>query len=166
MSFLRAKGLGDTGETYVINFLRKMNYEAHRAPSRTREFDLICKRPRQKQFTVEVKFDHMAQKTGNLAIEYENTTQGQASGIKGTTADIWCHLILDGDNITIWMVNTNKLREFVDNIKPFKDLVGGDGNAALKIYRQHLILPIFERLDTVSCEKEVVSIIRKLLKGT
>ena len=60
---------------------------------------------------VEVKWDKRAAGTGRLYFEVENTRQRAPSGIMATTADIWCHVLGEGERALI--VPVPALREFL-----------------------------------------------------
>ena len=73
-------------------------------------------------FTVEVKYDEMQSKTGNIAIEIYNPKSGKPS--------------------------VKALRRFCEETTPFKMFSSaGDGNAAILLYKTEDILEIFERID-------------------
>ena len=59
-------------------------------------------------FGVEVKWDKRAAETGNLYFEVENTRRREASGIAGTNADYWCHVLGNGDEALL--ARTSALR--------------------------------------------------------
>ena len=67
-------GYGTHGEKFVVQVFEQAGISCVKNPDvNTRlEHDLDCKIGRTK-FTTEVKFDVMAQRTGNIAIEYHNT---------------------------------------------------------------------------------------------
>jgi hypothetical protein len=112
-------------------------------------------------FTIEVKFDKMASKTGNLAIEYYNTKSKKPSGILATTSDLWAVVL--NEPSSIWLVKTTDLLTFFHNEKPLKDIkYGGDKNASMKIFSKQHILPIFQRIDSIK-SSELMSAIAKLL---
>ena len=112
-------------------------------------------------YTVEVKNDNYSLKSGNIAIEVENTSQKKPSGLMATESDLWA--IVRGDEV--WLANTQELRSFVMENKPFKVIEnGGDGNALLLLYKIGNILPaIFEQIDGLD-EKELKDIINRLLE--
>lgn len=60
--------------------------------------------------TFEIKYDLLASKTGNIAIEYE--CRNKASGISITESDYYCYIIANTkcDDIYI-LIETNKLKE-------------------------------------------------------
>lgn len=115
-------------------------------------------------FRAEVKFDKMAARTGNIAVEHHNTRSDTPSGIAATTADLWV-FVLSGKDGT-WVAATAALKTFVSETEPHKEIFGGgDNNAALKLYRKDVILPaVFRRVDELGpgC---FVSTIRAALGG-
>jgi len=161
----KAFGIGHKGEQEVIALLNRCGIITEKEPDKEKRYDhdLVCQLGK-KRFTCEVKFDSMACQTGNLAIEWWNSKKNEPSGLTVTKANLWVHLIRDGSNITVWVTNTNTLREYVKNNEPHKKIEkAGDDNASLNLYRTDDILSIFERLDNIS-DKDVLTIIRKALK--
>ena len=75
--------------------------------------------------TIEVKYDRMTRKTGNVYIEYES--RGKASGIRTTEADYWTYFTHDDECFTI---STKKLKEKIIKLKP-KRVPGGDNNSSM-----------------------------------
>lgn len=125
-------------------------------------YDIACKMGR-KKFTVEVKSDYMAEKTGNLAIEYYNSKKGTPSGVTVTKADLWVHCIKDGTNLTVWATSVKNLKAFIAAEEPIKKVeFGGDDNASLLLYSDYHILEIFERLDNLP-ENQIKKAIKRLL---
>src|ERR1051326_3840573 len=136
MGFKRDWSMGKQGEDFVEKIFKKHQIEIkfNDDSKKLKEYDLIGKIDK-KQFTVEVKFDYMAQKTNNLAIEYKNCQTNEKSGIEGTKANLWCHIILDQGNPTAWLTSVEKLRSFIKKNKPWKIIErAGDGNASLYLY--------------------------------
>ena len=78
-------------------------------------YDLSVLSAQNEHFSVEVKWDKRAAATGNLYFEVENTRRRQASGIAGTTADLWCHVLAEGDEALL--ARTSTLRSFLTNGK-------------------------------------------------
>ena len=98
-------------------------------------------------FTVEVKYDEMQAKTGNIAIEIYNPKSAKASGLTATKATLWCH-VLQG---SVWITSVDKLKKFCEDTPPFKSFNSvGDGNASILLYKTEDILKIFERIDECS----------------
>ncbi|MCE7873058.1 hypothetical protein DYH09_22135 [bacterium CPR1] len=61
--------------------------------------------------SVEVKWDKRASESGNLYFEVENTRQQKPSGVMATTADLWCHVLGEGERGLI--VTVPSLRRFL-----------------------------------------------------
>ena len=100
-------------------------------------------------FTVEVKYDEMQAKTGNIAIEIYNPRSGKPSGLTATKASLWCQVLKD----SVWITSVKALRKFCEETTPFKMFSSaGDGNAAILLYKTEDILEIFERID--ECSKQ------------
>jgi len=162
----RAFSIGNKGEQAVINFFTQNGIEAVKDEDKTKRYDhdILCKLGKTK-FTCEVKFDAMAAKTGNVAIEHHNSKKDEPSGIEITKADIWIHLLKDDNNITIWATNVKTLKDFVKNNEPFKKTTkSGDNNANLMLYKLEAILPIFIQLDNISQKELVQKSVKSLLK--
>lgn len=164
MSKAAAFGIGNKGEKEVIALLNKCGIVTEKEPDREKRYDhdLVCQLGK-KKFTCEVKFDSMACQTGNLAIEWWNSKKDAPSGLTVTKANLWVHLIRDGSNIAVFIINTSKLRNFVNNTQAFKDIEkGGDNNASLKLFKLDDILPEFTRIDnlhTDDIKKQIKSIL-------
>lgn len=159
--------LGNFGEQRVIQFLTENGIKAEKENDYNKRYDhdLICSFGR-KKFTIEVKFDAMACKTGNLAIEYWNSKKDEPSGITSTKSTFYIYLIRDDTNTTIWLTKTKDLKDFLADTPPFRIVEGcGDENADLMLYKTIDILDkVFHRLETLS-KDEVQKVFRKLLKG-
>ncbi|HRI28272.1 MAG TPA: hypothetical protein PK715_09480, partial [Chitinophagales bacterium] len=79
--------------------------------------------------TFEVKNDLMAEKTGNIAVEYES--RGKASGLSTTTADFWVYKFSG----VYYMLETSRLKtELFSNKNYWKDVTGGDWGSNTKMY--------------------------------
>lgn len=128
-------------------------------------FDIQAKVDR-KKFTIEVKYDSMAQKTNNIAIEVWNTKKDEPSGLNITEADLWIHCLNDDTNITVWAIKVDRLKEVVKEMKPLKVVENsfrGDSNAKLFIYTIDSIIQEFVRLDNISNE-QVKKEVKRLVK--
>ena len=80
-------------------------------------------------FTFEVKYDQMASKTGNIAVEYE--TRQCASGLSVTKADYWVYKINDSH----YVLKTEKLKRKLYQQKRFKrKVIGGDAGSNTKMF--------------------------------
>lgn len=74
-------------------------------------YDLSVVAATQEHFSVEVKWDKRAAETGNFYFEVENTRRREPSGIAGTTADLWCHVLGEGDEALL--ARTTVLRALI-----------------------------------------------------
>jgi len=169
MGFPQSHNIGKQGEGLLIAILNSVGLNATKNQDLETKYDYdVSFQLGKSNKTVEVKFDAMAVKTGNLCIEYHNSKQDKPSGIDVTKADIWCHIVLDGDNPTVWITSVAKLRSYIQNNEPMKKIKnGGDKNANLYLYRLDDILlggnSIFKRIDNVD-NTTVTKHIKEVLK--
>lgn len=85
---------------------------------------------------VEVKTDRMADKTGNVAVEY--TYKGLPSGIATTEADVWAFVLYEGQ--VIIFIDTDRLKRLARKyFKLERNVKGGDDNQSMLI-----LIPIEE----------------------
>lgn len=152
--------LGKRGEDFISILLEKSGIACKKMPGNFIDYDFECKLGR-KKFTIEVKYDWLAQKTGNIAIEYRNTRQDKPSGISATTADLWVTLIEDGNNIVAWVCKTEDLKKLF--FAGGREVNGGDNNSAMKLFKQEEIFAISVRVDDAVDEKDIVKRVKKLL---
>lgn len=159
-------GYGTHSEKFVVQVFEQAGISCVKNPDvNTRlEHDLDCKIGRTK-FTTEVKFDVMAQRTGNIAIEYHNTKKDAPSGLNATKANIWAHILYDDSNKTLWITSVAKLKDYCNKNTPKKVVKNaGDKNANLLIFSCDVILPdIFHRVENVD-SKTINKIVKELLK--
>jgi hypothetical protein len=79
--------------------------------------------------TYEVKNDLMAQKTGNIAIEYES--RGKSSGINVTKANYWIYKFAG----LFFLFETQKIKEeLFTNKNYYRNVTGGDFDSNTKMY--------------------------------
>jgi hypothetical protein len=166
MAFVKNFAQGKKGEKYVKQSLvsAKIECEFNEDSTKRLDYDLAGKFGK-KKFTIEVKLDFMAARTGNIAIEYYNSSKGEKSGVDATKATIWAHIIMDEGNPTIWLTSVKSLKSYIKNNTPFRTVsAAGDGNAELHLYKSDIILPaIFHRIDNIS-EEQKKKIIKELIK--
>jgi len=85
---------------------------------------------------VEVKTDRMADKTGNVAVEY--AYKGLPSGIATTEADVWAFVLYEGQ--VIIFIDTDRLKRLARKyFKLERNVKGGDDNQSMLI-----LIPIEE----------------------
>jgi hypothetical protein len=167
MAFKRDFSLGKQGEKLVKKIFEKNNieFELNTDKKKLSDFDASGKIGN-KKFSIEIKYDWLSQKTNNLAIEFYNSKKEEKSGIDGTKATLWCHIILDQGNPTAWLTSVKALKNFIKNNKPWKIIENaGDGNANLYLYNDIVILEaVFHRIDLLE-ESEFKKLIKDLIKG-
>jgi hypothetical protein len=73
---------------------------------------------------IEVKFDEMAAKTGNLCFEMSNGSK--MTGIMATKADRVYYVVPNGDGATVYVFDTEKLRAFISDPANVTIKNGGD----------------------------------------
>lgn len=78
----------------------------------------------EEHINIEVKFDEMAAKTGNLCFEMSNGTK--MTGIMTTKADRVYYVVPNEEAATVYVFDTEKLREFISNPDNVTIKNGGD----------------------------------------
>ncbi len=95
--------------------------------SANNKFDIMGKY-QGKEISFEVKWDIMAEKTGNVAIEYES--RGKMSGISVTKACYWIYKISG----KFYLIKTEKIKEEINNKAYHRNVTGGDYGSNTKMY--------------------------------
>ncbi|SVC67323.1 uncharacterized protein METZ01_LOCUS320177, partial [marine metagenome] len=130
---------------------------------RNPDWDIECGFPSlaDKYFTIEVKYDMYEQRSGNFAIEVFNTNKQKESGLFGTQADLWCHVLSE----EIWMAHVEKLRLWTSS-NPANRIIehAGDGNATIWLYAKKEITEALTRIDNLD-HSEVREIVENELSG-
>jgi len=148
--------IGEAAEKRVMKFLNQFDGVValkHNDTKTRSHYDLVCTRNGQR-FTVEVKHDLYASKSGNVAIEFYNPRSGKDSGINVTRADLWCHIIDD----IFYFTTVEKLKQYTHTHTGRMISTGGDGNASLMLYRMDTMLPaIFVTLDDGETLEELLN---------
>lgn len=141
-NFSKSLKQGNVGQKYLTDLLDSKNvkWESNKDIS----YDLIITSPI--VTTLEVKYDIMFAKTGNLAIEFRNSRKNAPSGLSATTATYWVH-ILSKDEILVAKVVD--LKNACATIPPRRIILGGgDKNADLYLYKKDQLYPhIFSLLN-------------------
>lgn len=161
MSFVSGK----LAEERVISMFNKLGIPCKKSDKELLEYDIELEVAGKKR-TAEVKFDMMAEKTGNLAIEYWNSKKDTASGISATKAHLWIICILDDVHITIWATSVKTMKKFLDTNEPKRKISkAGDKNAELFLYDADFMLKaIFHRLDTIMDNVQLESTINRIMR--
>ena len=162
MSIKQDLQTGSEGEKAVSELLQRAGIVVQKGKRASKYLDLIAQ-IQDKTFTLEVKNDKYAAKSGNIAIETYNPKSKKNSGISVTQSDIWVHIACG----QIWIANTRVLKTFLSTYQPTKIVeVGGDGNATLYLYRMDFILPaVFVRIDELGKDELLDAILKALDDG-
>lgn len=150
MDFQQSKPLGGRQESFVSGLLDEASIpnEANLGQGLVRlsGWDIRCQL-NGSDFTVEVKFDAMESRTGNVAVEYHNTDFDTPSGILATTSTLWVVVLQQPQ--TAWVCRVSDLKTHFLSEPCLRDIPhGGDGNASLRLYRRKdLFEKLFHRLD-------------------
>jgi hypothetical protein len=131
--FLSSMDEGNKGEQIVIAILNKNGHKCEKIDGRL-YYDLVMN----DTDLIEVKYDIMSKKTGNIAIEYWNCKSNTPSGITATSAKYWVHIAFSKDGtMSVYMAEVDILKKWIQNTPPKKTIkAGGDDNADLYIYGQ------------------------------
>ncbi len=161
MQIVRDLAIGKDGEISVVNLLNNASILAKLNEDKAVRsyYDIVAILDR--EFTIEVKNDIYAARSGNIAIEIYNPKSEKLSGLCATKSDIWVHIV-GGRH---WFTATALLKTFVNIHKPKRIIdKAGDGNATIYLYDVDIILPaIFVCMDGKE-KKDLQAEIKTLLK--
>lgn len=143
--------LGNTGENRVIDILTNFGFSCTKNTDLSTQlyYDILVKDLSKNigDFTIEVKNDFFANRSGNIAIEYFNSSKHSKSGIAATKANLWVHI-----TDKVYVTSVQALKQYITDNKPFKQLKHvGDGNACIYLYKIDQIIPcIFHNIENIS----------------
>lgn len=96
----------------IMNYLSKLDLDVQEASKKEQHLgDIFVTEKSGDVFTVEVKYDIMAQRTGNLCFEMSNGSKN--TGIMTTQADFVYYVVPGKGKKVIFVFKTEKLREFI-----------------------------------------------------
>jgi hypothetical protein len=147
MGILKDFATGDSGEQWVMELMTAASFicTKNEDPDTRALWDVECD-----GFTIEVKNDIYAERSGNIAIEVYNPKSQKPSGLNITNADLWCHIAFG----KVYCTTVAALKQFVADTEPKRIIeAGGDGNATLYLYDANVILPVFTRIDDKNPKK-------------
>ena len=138
-NFIQSNLIGQIAETKVCELISHLgNIEKNKC----NKFDIKVIGPI--DFSLEVKYDNMANITNNIAVEFFNTKLAKPSGIETSHANFWVFYLNDSE---IYFVTLKELKQYVAQNKPYKTFTNaGDGNAAIHLYKKSDITSIFTNL--------------------
>ena len=155
--FKRDLGKGNAGEKRVIELLSKFA-PTKKVPHTTHNYDLVLTH-NDVDYSIEVKTDFYAKKSGNLAIEFHNSKLDAPSGLNATGAQLWVHSFLDKIHIT----TVDELKKFCKKNKPLKTVIaGGDSNSNMWIFEIDRIGKIFHEINEENLEEVICLLTSKL----
>ena len=148
---------GSDGESTVAKLFEPQFFVNKNKLENLADWDLCCVENNVNElshytFTIEVKNDLYAAKSGNIALEFWNSRKNKAAGIEATKADLWAHIIPGSG---VWITSVKKLKDYVAGHPSFRTIFsGGDGNADMYLYKMDEILPaIFIECGKLTPEK-------------
>jgi hypothetical protein len=100
-------------------YSREWKEPAFLSVGRFSQFDFCSQ---SKKNSVEVKVDSTAVRTGNLAIEYWNTSLNEPSGILSTKANLWLHCVDFGKDIQCFEFNVCDVRKCAIELGLIKEI--------------------------------------------
>lgn len=138
--------VGEIAEKLLIDTLNEFGYNAKKNGDHSKRYEFDVEATINGELvTFEVKFDVMAARTGNIAIEYWNSKKNEPSGLTATKAKYWVHVIEDEEqNKLMYITEVVNLIGFIELNKPKRVIEGGgDNNANLYLYQKEEILKCF-----------------------
>lgn len=160
-NILKDLAIGSQGEKRLILLLNEVEIISQVQPTKGKfsDYDIESSYGGH-NFTLEVKNDVYAIRSGNVAIEVFNPKSGRASGLMISKSDLWVH-ITDG----VYVANTELLKKWV-NDNPASRVIthAGDGNATIYLYPIDTIFDgtLFVRIDNIGADLRRNSVIQQL----
>lgn len=145
-SVLKSMRVGEIAEKLLIDTLNEFGFNAKKNEDHSKRYEFDVEATINGELvTFEVKFDVMAARTGNIAIEYWNSKKNEPSGLTATKAKYWVHVIEDDEqNKLMYITEVVNLVGFIELNKPKRVIEGGgDNNANLYLYQKEEILKCF-----------------------
>lgn len=109
----------------LMKYYREIGHAIHELEGREEQqygdFRIVLQ---EDHVNIEVKFDEMASRTGNLCFEMSNGSK--MTGIMATKADKVYYVVPNGESGTVYVFNTEKLRDFICDPMNVKIKNGGD----------------------------------------
>lgn len=142
--FLKSLNLAKETEDYVIKKILDKGVVCSRGDGKSVDIYIYLS----KTIKCEIKHDIMAEKTGNIAIEFFNSKINKPSGITSSECDIWFHVI--GRLKEVCFTSVELLRKFCRENDPDKIVYrGGDNNSDMMLYKKEKLDSLLIKLDDV-----------------
>ncbi len=159
MGFAKSLKAGNAGQKQVTDLLTLAGFAVENSVGKCLEMDFVATKDGE-SYSFEAKADDYSIKSGNLALEFWNSSSDKPSGLTATTADFWVTICPPNE---IWIVTTQALRTYCHENKPFRTILSaGDANADLWLYRKDEITSVFVRLDKIE-QESICGVLRGLL---
>jgi len=115
------------GQNYEMKFIELMKFKKYHQPKGYfKYFDIEVYDIPEKVIKYEIKSDRLANKTGNLCIEFECSKK--ASGIITTQADYYGYFILKENNeFDLYVIPVSVIRDMINKKSYTRIMKGGDG---------------------------------------
>jgi len=161
MGIQKDLAIGSEGEKKLISLLNEVGVASKVQPKKGKfsDYDIEASYGGL-DFTLEVKYDVYAIRSGNIAIEVFNPKSGRASGLMVSKSDLWVQIT---DEVHI--ANTQALKCWVNN-NPAKRIIfeAGDGNATIYLYPIDTIFDgdLFIRIDNLTGDDRRKVVIQQL----
>ena len=126
MSFKSDLKRGEAVELFVLMLIRKKYPLAVKIEGKFKGYDLWIP---ELSKSVEVKYDPMSNRTGNLVIEVY--MYGKRSGLLSSTADFW---VFYDDKDLLWVDREELMKFILLSDYPMRDITGNGDNNPKKVY--------------------------------
>jgi hypothetical protein len=153
--------LGHKAEQLIIAILNQNGFTARKNSEFDKRYDYdIVFDFGKRVYKVEVKYDKMSNKTGNIAIEFFNAKKGEASGISVTCADLWAQVLSPTE---LFITSVTRLRGYTEKTKPKRVIyAGGDDNSDMMLFDKDDILSVFFNIHDLN-KAQLTKVLKKLL---
>jgi len=140
---------GAIGEKVVLDFLEKECPELvfKKRPGKFKDWDIEEVRKDGKQgVTIEVKYDEMSEKSGNICVEVSNGSE--LTGIYASKAEAVYYVIPHGKKFDIYIFHREDFLKYIkDNPGKFRAVQGGDNwKFSLLLIKQSEILKDIDQI--------------------
>lgn len=153
---------GKIAEDMVAKIMESSGFICKPSPPKTQEFDILCE-SNSVSFSIEVKYDIMCERTGNIAIEYWNSKSNKPSGINATKATFWCHVI--GGSNEVWINTVENVKKILIEKKPLRTICsGGDKNSDMLLYNKDVFCESMFRIDNIN-QADLIKRLECLMSG-
>lgn len=138
MTFAQDYSSGSRGEQLLIDFLKEYKAKLNTDLTKKSFYDVYFEDP---FISFEVKFDLKSSVTQNVCFEYYNPNSNKISGIAVSQADYIVYIVYQNKIPTLYFCRRTVLIKFMNEVKPFKNVCGGDNNNSyMLLYKKDVVL--------------------------